>query len=438
MNGILLSALVVLAQAPTESTTPVTAERRAALLPVGLPPQPSTELLRASRAVERALAEGLARHSDLKVLRRAEVEALAQQAAQAQLTGCDDESCLARLADALDVDVVLRSQLGLQDGVWDLRVVMLERKTAQASRRTGTQGRSLDALLAGVDGVARELAQGTQFSLQDPRLAERLGAERDVVTGFQASAKVDQPLSRSWTDHVIAMNRESEGLAVLEGALLLAGGVALALGAVLNAPLSTVANTAVYDGAPVGYTRTAPTEGTYTFPVVLTALWLGGSLLVVAGGLMFFAAAGVVALVDGLDLGRRSVSREGCCREEERIREAARPGVGRTVAPVLALGGAAAMLLTAVVAIPAAVVFSSLASGIVPGIVAGPLGTGVAVPLLTYRIIAAALLLSLSLVATVGTTGLALVPLLGAVGLVATRHRELVDDAPVTTTPPGK
>lgn len=411
---------------------PLATDATAALLPVPLPAQANAQFRQAARAVELTLEQALARHWDHRLLRHDQVEALAAEAAQAQLMGCDQEGCLAQLAEALNVDVIVRTQLGLSAGVWDLRVVMLDRRTASAARRAGTQGRSLDALLLGVDSVARELASGTQLSLEDPLLYQRLGTTVEAAREFKDSAPAGAPLVTAWTDHLVRRNRESGVLAAAEGLLLLMGACGLGFGIVVTAPISVVANTAVFKNAPVQQLRTQPaTWGNYTFPLALTVVWAGAVSLTLVLGVLPFLAAGVLALVDLLDLGRVPVARQGCCRDENRIRDAAEGGILHRVAPLIALVAAGVMMLNALLTVTTGVLFGTVLGGDNTTAIARSLGAGVDVDLGVYRAVAAVVMVSAALAASLGSAWLAAVPLAGAVALTGSQHNELVEDTPV-------
>lgn len=401
---------------------------RAALLPLVLAANASTEVQVASRLIVRALAASLTRHAEVVVIPREDVDRMAAALVAHQKLGCDDTSCLAALADAMDVELVVRGQLLVRDGIWDLRTVVLDKRTAAATRRASVQGRSLDALLLGVDGVARELTRGAQLRLDDPRLPQRLGVTPKVVDDFRAHADPKQSFTANWTAYLEAHNTESDALALTEGALLLLGGGALALAAFINAPLSVVAAGAVYGNAPVQWTRTAPTGGSYVFPLFLAAFWFAACLFTVGGGVALFGAAAVVGVLDLLDRGRVPVARNGCCREEHAIRKAALPTWGKTLAVVLAVGGVAAMLLSVAVSIVTATTFSVLAAQVLPGWTTGALAQGPTVGLTTYRVLAGVTVLGAGVIATLGTVLLASVPLTGTALLLATRSRDLLDD----------
>jgi len=213
---------------------------------------------------------------------------------------------------------------------------------------------------------------------------------------------------------------------------LLMGGLTMAAGGIINAPLSTVASTVMGQSAPL-YTAPTAHEGVYKFPLLLTVVWVGMSMGVVAAASLFFGAAGVLALVDALDIGRTPASRQGCCRDEARVQEAAKPGVGKNLAPILAVAGAAAVVLTVFLAIPASTVWASVLATSMPAIIAAQRGT-VALPFSQYKMAAAVVLIGGGLTITLGAFVMGMIPVLGAMGLVATRDRDLVDDSAIVET----
>ncbi|MEW5855334.1 MAG: hypothetical protein AB2A00_41555 [Myxococcota bacterium] len=329
-------AATVLLQAPASPTT-----ERAVILPVRSATS-SPEVRAALPGIERALADALGRHASFHVISRSEVAAMVGRAAQAQLEGCDAESCVAEIADALGADLSVVTVLDVTPGLWSLQTSLIQRKTASLVRRAGVKARSLDALMASLDVVGRQLAQGSRVSADDPRLAQRLGTDAATADALRARLheQPDVDLSETWTDLVIERNRESDVLAALQGALLTVGGLGMCLaGGVQGMTACVYTYSTVLPGnvEAVGlplYTGTA-------FVLLPAPCWISA--------LATLPMALVVAAVDAADRGRLPVSRDGCCRDEERIREAEAPGWGRRLAPVLATAGGLLALLTPVV-----------------------------------------------------------------------------------------
>ena len=66
-----------------------------------LPDGAGEDLKAAASGVERSLIEALARHAPFHVISRSEMVAVAGQAMQNQLMGCDAEGCMAEIADVV-------------------------------------------------------------------------------------------------------------------------------------------------------------------------------------------------------------------------------------------------------------------------------------------------------------------------------------------------
>ncbi|MEW5855349.1 MAG: hypothetical protein AB2A00_41630 [Myxococcota bacterium] len=322
-SSALLTTLLLLAQAPQ----PAADTARAVVLPLQLPATASSEVKAAAPGIERALTDRLARHAGFKVLSRADLQAALGKEAQAQLSGCDAESCLAEVADALGAELAVSSRLVVEPGLWSFSVSLLDRRAARALRRAGVKARSLDALMASLDQIARQLAQGSRISAEDPELVKRLGTtEAGTRLLRERLAGGDADLATEWTRIIVEHNQEGEVLAFLEGAAVLASGAQLLVGGFLHGFLMAQW---LFASAEAG----GPPPVASALVVLVPIPFLVGSL----GALAF---AGVLALVDMQDLGRLPVARHGCCRDEEVVRDAAEPGWGRKVAPFLAgLGG---------------------------------------------------------------------------------------------------
>lgn len=427
MNAWLLLCALTAAQVPAADNMPV--RRSLLLMPIVLPPKATPEQEQTAAAVERSLARSMARHGAFDVQRMSDVRRKLGVIAQQQMAGCDAEGCLAQLGESMGADQILQGHLRQTPGLWTLRISLLERRTAKVTLRRELKARSVDALVASVEPLAREASGGVAVMATDPDLADRLGTTPQGAQQLLAalrSAPGKDPVT-AWTDLVLASNRESERLALVEGALLLVAGILMVAPAPLIS-LASLVNSFVFS-------KTAPpwlggpqenTTGPYLYPVTQMVVPALLGLPFVVGTMLVLAAAGV-AVVDALDLGRLPVKRNGCCRDETRIRGAAKPGVGRKVAPYLAAaGGVLAMLW------PIAVMVPSIIMGTVGGILvyyAGAPVPDVPGPSLSARDFAllymVQLVLSASgvlLVLAVGAGGLA-----GALLLVATEHAPVVD-----------
>ncbi len=323
MTGALL-ALLVVAQAPSGA---LARPQRAVVAPLRLGPHPSPDATGARDLVEHTLADALARHATFQLLTRNDVSALLGKAAQEQLSGCDAESCLAEVADALDADVLVAGSFTVTPGLWNLQVSLIQRRTAAVVRRAGVRSRTLESLLASVDLVARQLCGGGAVDLKDPNLVARLGTTPQGARELEAATQraPHQDATRTWSDVIISHNRESRTLALAQGGLLLVSGVSFLLAVVINAAL-------VYA---VGRLPRLPDGG--------PPLAYASSMLVPLPLLLVSVAALVTALVlltvDSTNPGRLLVDRRGCCRDEELIRDAQEPGALDRLGPVMAATG---------------------------------------------------------------------------------------------------
>jgi hypothetical protein len=421
---------LVLGQGPA----PAAPGKKALVLPTRVPAETSEEVRGAVAGVEQALWAALQRHSDWQMADQSLLETLTREAATAQLMGCDDTSCLVQLAEAVSVDALVVSRLSRQEGVWDYQVSLVERQEGRAARRSWVKARSLDALLASVDSAARELAKGSQMALSDPDLPRRLGTTPDVVKALREEAG-DRPLTEAWTAYILSHNTESDALALAQGALVMLSGASLLLTTVLFTPVVIMSNQLIYDVGPRNYVRPDNVEssnGLYPLPYMLVP-WFAAMGLTVVVSWVPLLLAGVLAAVDALDLGRKPVSREGCCRDEEAVRDAANPGLGRKVAPFLAAVGAGLAFFTLTGSICGAMLWSGPAANMVKAVPA--LRMGLAVPEMPHRVSVASLVLVLGALGMVVPMVAGFTSFVATMGLAATAHRPVVDDEPLKVEP---
>ncbi len=415
-------------------------KERALLLPLRLSTNAPQAVRSSAPVVEQALQQALDRHGTFHLLSKQEVKELATRAMQDQMMGCDAESCMAEVADALGASFLIMAQLDQVGGLWEFSGSVLERQKARVVRRASVRARNLDAVLESVDQVARQLCGGSKVALDDPRLMDRLAtneAGRDALKQA-AAATPEADVSTLWTNVVVEHNAESETLALTEGGLVLASGVVLVLGTMVGTPLSNYASTAAVfmgpDGDLVYRNGNPPTPGGYVFPAVLLVVsYLPGILAAGVAGVLLLAAVAVGA-VDMMDRGRLVVGRRGCCRDEARIRAAEKPGWGRRLAPfVAAAGGAAALLVpvfTFMISLPTSYLLLPLTR--TGRYVVGP---GPVVDSGTYRILYGIV------VGTLGVVGLGALGALGAAGfgaallLIASENPPVLDPDPPVAIP---
>jgi hypothetical protein len=354
MNPLLLLALGVALQ-PGPAAPNGALVRKAVMMPARVGGTPSQEDTASLRGVERALAEALARHGNLHILTQTEIAALLSQEQQSQLLGCEAESCMAEIADALGAEVTVLTQVDVTPGLWSLRCALVDRRSALTLRRAAVKARDLDGLLQSVDVVARQLGSGVLHTLEDPRLAARLGTSDAGLTQLRAqAAAADEDVTTRWTELLIQRNRESSALALAQGGLWIAAGLLAVLGgatAAMAYSYFTVATPPAKQdvltvGLGYGYGQPlTDTGGRLRFP------WAAAVVAMLAPVPLWLAAVGtgvaalVLGVVDRLNLGRIPVQRSGCCRDEEKIKAATAPTLAQRLAPVAAaLGGGVALL----------------------------------------------------------------------------------------------
>lgn len=394
MMPLMLAALV--AMQPTEDKLMV--------LPVRVPSTATTEVRGAAAGIERLLVEAMHRHTAWKVLSRNDVAAVAGKAAQDQLMGCDAEACLAEIADALGARYALLTALDVTPGIWSLQSALVDRKTATTVRRTGVKARGLDALIASLDPMARQLAAGQSVTADDPDLVRRLGTNETGANALQQRLHqhTDGDVLTDWTDVVVARNAESGVLALTTGALVGSVGLLVVMGAFLHGALLP----AIFIHS-VGGFAVIPVAAFILVPIL--------TLLLVP---LPLGVAAVLGLVDALNFGRVPVARNGCCRDEQRIRDASLPGWARRLAPLFGVAGA-----LVAVTVPAAA-----CAGLVVGIPfwieaplrSGPLIQGPDRAFLDVVAVPAVMMLLVSAVA-------ALASVAGGTMLYATDPNDLVD-----------
>jgi hypothetical protein len=324
------------------------AAAKAVVLPVRVADNAPPQVRDLAAVVERQLVDGLVRHADFRVVSRAELASLVDKTAREQLAGCEAESCLLEIAEALDTKLLVSSQLDLTDSVWTLQASLLDRSSTAARQRFGVRARDAAGVLSSMDTIARQLAGRPAIRVDDPNLTSRLSTDdagvRSLIKATEAQPGAD--LSTTWTEVIIQHNRESNALAMVEGGLLLAAGLTahFVMGPLLGiATMATVYNTTLSGMLDRMDSSTGKYDlsGRFPFPWLFMLLMaaLPAPALVLTQTVVGMALA--VGLVDALDLGEVSVGKDGCCRDEVRLREAKSPGLGRRMAPFLAALGAA-------------------------------------------------------------------------------------------------
>ena len=329
--------------APDPQVPPAAPRQRAMVLPVKLPANASVELQSAARTLEGQVAEALARHAGFDVVTRVELGSLVGAALQAQLLGCDAESCMADIADAMGTQLMVTQRLDLADGYWNLLSTLLDVREARALRRAQIRARGLDQLLASVDILARTLAAGSNVAVDDPQLMTRLGTNEEGLAALQDRVKgKDVDVVSAWTQLVVDKNSESGRLSLLQGSLAAGVGVS----AVTTAVVAAVAAGYYFNLLYAFQLKHAEEGAPLMFPWLAALVALVAPLppALVLGGLM--AALVGVSVWDVLDLGRVKVKRTGCCRDEPQVQAAGHRTPLRFASVIVAAAGALFATLT--------------------------------------------------------------------------------------------
>jgi hypothetical protein len=450
--GLVMSVLLVPSAARAQLTAvPVVnapAETRLVMLGMKLGSGLPDEVLKGARALETELLRSLRRYARSNVLGWAEVTKRVEGARKAQLLGCDSESCLVELAEFLDADELVTTQLNRVEGVLVVDAVRMRRAGLSVLNRTSMRGRGVTNVLASVDLMARELLGGVQLSLEDPKLGERLGTDDLGVKALRArvAAEPRMGLHRAWTDVLVEHNREPWMLPVLEAGLVLAAGAVAAGSVGVGAYLLVVHRLAlafrygpiVVNGQEEWHHDNA--DGRLSYPWFSVVMLVGHALLSVAVTGALVAGAAGVAVWDGMNRGRIKAESRACCRDETRIRDASLPSWPERLAPILALAGGALALaspfsfmnvVTTVLVMATVLPFFILLELQILG------DTGMHVNAGTYRALEGVVVVSSIVSMLSGVVVMAAVSLVAAGLLVVRQEGVLVDPSPAPQARPA-
>lgn len=89
----------------------------------------------------------------------ADLTALLDAEQRRELIGCDDVTCMAEIAGALDTDFLLRTNVGRVEGRLTVHLALLERADARARARLGEDFDSVEDTLAAVETLLRTLLE---------------------------------------------------------------------------------------------------------------------------------------------------------------------------------------------------------------------------------------------------------------------------------------
>ncbi len=193
------------ASAPIKAPEPVCPEVPPPAPPPPAPPRPSTvrvmipdmsvapRFAEARNALSQVVAEEAARVQGYELLSAADVRAVLDQEATKQVMGCDDNSCLAELAEALDAELVVSSSIGLTpDNVPLLSLSLVNAKAIVVVNRVNVVWRGEESRLP---DVVRTSAQ----RLLLPAKQRKPGAI--IITGAPEGATVYVDGTERTRDH---------------------------------------------------------------------------------------------------------------------------------------------------------------------------------------------------------------------------------------------
>ncbi|MEW5851488.1 MAG: hypothetical protein AB2A00_22050 [Myxococcota bacterium] len=431
MAWVMLGALLVSDVAPPA---------RAVVMPLRAGPNLPADVAEQARGLERMLVDALNRHAPFRAMGRDEIVAMAGAEAAHQLQGCEAESCLADIANALNAELVVSAGLRAFRRGLALDASLVRRADAHVLRRASVHAPSLGALLVSIDVIARQLAGGARIAADDPRLAARLGTTPAVAEEVAQVVRTspDTDVMTEWTRRIIQANSEPGFHPLAVGTLVLAAGACVLMaGAVAGFATGLSYYATTLQGPPPdetlegwelpAYPNRINPDGTYNFPVLhLLIPLLAPVPLLLLGGVALLAAAGV-AVHDRMDVGRIPVASTGCCRDEEELAEARRPTAARRAGPVLATLGSL-LALGAPWCLPVMLLGGMFCGTL--GAFDGAAFIGPTVPLRVSDFTAAAVFASTWHALSLGalSVGCAAVGIGSALALVGTDSHSLVDD----------
>ncbi|MEW5852175.1 MAG: hypothetical protein AB2A00_25525 [Myxococcota bacterium] len=323
---VLLAAC--LAAVPAQAQTPTSPTRTVAVLPLKVE---APGLQDAAPLLAAALSEELAGLGHYKVISADEIATLLQEEAQLQSVG-STEGALQEAVGAMGAELMAVGVLQRVAGhhVWSTTLV--QSSNGNAVMRAQVEGPGVQALLAQTREMALLLAgRGEEAELKGLRGARRLGfTNEEDLQAFKRYRDENPGLTtgEALTRFITLHNTESTRLAVAQALVFTVPVVFLALAAgMFGAILGSIPYSWGTPGA-----------------VVLSSLGLG--VLLAAPVVVAFQLVGLaLVVVDLLDLGRVTVTADGCCRDDSEIREArARNGMRKAAELWTALTGPASCL----------------------------------------------------------------------------------------------
>jgi TolB-like protein len=103
------------------------------------------------------ITESVSRHNELEVISASEVQQMADLSAERIAAGCDEESCLAEFASALDAQYVLLGKIGRLDKTLVLTLKLFDAKASKAVDRRTVKGMNRTVVMDQIDGAIENI-----------------------------------------------------------------------------------------------------------------------------------------------------------------------------------------------------------------------------------------------------------------------------------------
>lgn len=280
------------------------------------------------------LATKLAQDGTYRVISADELQELLQNENERQGIGCSDDGCLAELAGALGARLVVTGEVSALDRTLTWSASLVDQHDGEVVRRAMARGASVQALMAQADEMAMALTgKVADTRLTGKRAARRLGLENteDLKT-FRAYRQERPELSTgdAFTQFIVEHNLEHNGMAVAQAVTLVGAAGCI----VLMTALAMGSFTASYN---------------FRQPA-LTILTAAPVLLLGPLGIGLGITGLTLAIVDAFNPGFVKVKKEGCCRDDAEIKDAAsKSGLRRASALAILMAGPVQILSQLVV-----------------------------------------------------------------------------------------
>lgn len=126
-------------------------------------------------ALTDVVSEQVAKHSSCSVLSRDEIRSLLSFEAEQQLLGCNDDSCMADLGNALGVDFLVVGSISKVGESTLVSLKQIDLATIKVQRRlTDTSAGTDDEIVQFIAWMARRLAAGDKLAGPKPKVVKRI------------------------------------------------------------------------------------------------------------------------------------------------------------------------------------------------------------------------------------------------------------------------